>query len=202
MRFRLVIGFINHLVVVTTVNYYITDFHTTKHSSPISSVYLHWSSRIYNAGTIKVTQNHKLAIPLHSSTHKVFKSHVKSSQVDFLYSSLLLIPICSELTAHGSHDTAAEQTWTYSKHISCDHYPASLLAHQCDLQKTQIPLLLCVGLCLQISFLATCWLNLLTVVFSVIMKMNMWGNDCGRNSSKTFEDIRRSGNWWRWHDQT
>jgi type IV secretory pathway TrbD component len=40
--FGLVIWFINHLQVVTTINYYtITDFHTTKHSTLISSVYLH-----------------------------------------------------------------------------------------------------------------------------------------------------------------
>jgi hypothetical protein len=62
----------------------------------------------------------------------------------------------------------AERTWTYSKHISCDRYPASLLAHRSDLQKTrhmvfshccvtsrrtrktQLPLLLHVGPCLKL----------------------------------------------------
>jgi hypothetical protein len=36
-----------------------------------------------------------LQISLYYSTHKVFKSHVKSSQADFLYSSVLLVPIRS-----------------------------------------------------------------------------------------------------------
>jgi hypothetical protein len=40
----------------------------------------------FNTGTITVT----LQIPLHYSTYKVFKSHVKASQVDFLYSSVFL----------------------------------------------------------------------------------------------------------------
>jgi hypothetical protein len=65
MGFRLVIGFIDHLQVITTNNYYtVTDFHTTNHSTLIFSVYFHWSSlsvswkRIYNAGTIIVSLNH------------------------------------------------------------------------------------------------------------------------------------------------
>jgi hypothetical protein len=108
--FGLVIGFINHLRVVTTNNYYtITDLHTTKHSTLLSSIYLHKSSRIYNT----VSLNHTLPISLSYSTHKIFKSHVKSSQADFLYSSVLLVPIHSELTAHGSRYIAAERTWTY-----------------------------------------------------------------------------------------
>jgi hypothetical protein len=38
----LAIGFITHLQVVTTNNYNIvTDFHTTKYSTLLSSVYLH-----------------------------------------------------------------------------------------------------------------------------------------------------------------
>jgi hypothetical protein len=47
---------------------------------------------------------------------------------------------------------AAEWTWTYSKHILHDRYPASLLACHLDLQKTQLTLLLCGGLW-------TCWSN-------------------------------------------
>jgi hypothetical protein len=40
--FGLVIGLIDHLQVLTTNNYNtVTDFHTTKHSTPISSVCLH-----------------------------------------------------------------------------------------------------------------------------------------------------------------
>jgi hypothetical protein len=138
-----------YLEVVTTNNYNtIADFHTTKHSTLISSVYLHQSSRIYNTGAIKVSLNHTLPIPLYYSTQKVFKAHVKSSLADLLYSSVLLVPIRSELIAHGSSYIAAERTRTYSKHISRDYYPASLLARRSDLQKTQL-LLLHVGPCLQ-----------------------------------------------------
>jgi hypothetical protein len=104
-------------------------------------------------GTITVT----LQISLHYSTHKIFKSHVKSSEADFLYSSALLVLIRSELTVHDSCYTAAEWTWTYSKHISCDRYPASLLACRLDLQKTQLLLLLHVGPSLESCYLAMRW---------------------------------------------
>jgi hypothetical protein len=71
---------------------------------------------------------------------------------------------------------AAEWMWTYSNHISRDHYPASLLVLRLDLQKirhvvtvhchvssphtrkTQLPLLR-VGPCLQICCMATHWSN-------------------------------------------
>jgi hypothetical protein len=69
-RFGLVIGFIGYLQVVTTINYNtVPDFHTTKHSTLFSSVYLHWSSRIYNTGTIKVSLNHTFPISLCYSIH-------------------------------------------------------------------------------------------------------------------------------------
>jgi hypothetical protein len=114
--FGLVIGF---LEVVTTINYNtVTDSHTTKHSTLISSVYLHLPSRIYNTGTIKVSLNHTFLISLYYNTHTVFKSHVKSSHADFLYSSVLLAPIRFELSAQGSRYIAAEWTWTYSKHFT------------------------------------------------------------------------------------
>jgi hypothetical protein len=67
---------------------------------------------------MKISLNHTLQIPLHHSTHKVFKSHVKSSQADPLYSSVHLVPVPSELTAHGSRYLAVERTWTFSKHIN------------------------------------------------------------------------------------
>jgi hypothetical protein len=41
-------GFIGYFLVITTNNYNTTvDFHTTKHSTLIASVYRHKSSRIY-----------------------------------------------------------------------------------------------------------------------------------------------------------
>jgi hypothetical protein len=53
-------------------------------------------------------------------------------------SSVLLVPIRSEFTAHGSRYIAAERTWTCSKHISRDRYPAGLVERRSDLQKTQL----------------------------------------------------------------
>jgi hypothetical protein len=62
---------------------------------------------------------------------------------------------------------AVEWTWTYSKHVSRDCYPAHLLARQSDLQKTQIPLLLHDGLCLQSCCLTMRWSNLLQYIFQI-----------------------------------
>jgi hypothetical protein len=73
-----------HLQVVTIINYNtVTEFHTPQ-SICIS---LH--------RCITQELNHTLLIPLHCSTHKVFTSHIKSSQADLLYSSVLLVPLCS-----------------------------------------------------------------------------------------------------------
>jgi hypothetical protein len=80
---------------------------------------------------------------------------VKSSQADFLYTSVLLVPIRSERTARGSRYVAAERTCSYNKYISRDRYPASLLARRSDPQKTKLPILLRVGPCLQSCCLAT-----------------------------------------------
>jgi hypothetical protein len=54
---------------------------------------------------------------------------------------------------------AEERTLTYSKHISRDRYPANLLVSRSDLQKTQLPLLLHVGPCLQSCCLVIRWSN-------------------------------------------
>jgi hypothetical protein len=68
-----VIGFINHLQVVTTTKYNtVTDFHNTNHSTLIYSVYFHQSSlsvprqRIYNTLIVNKSSNHTLS--LHTST--------------------------------------------------------------------------------------------------------------------------------------
>jgi hypothetical protein len=71
--FGLVIGFTDQLQVVTTINCNnVPDFHSRKHSTLISSVYLHLPSRIYNTGTTKVSLNHTLPISLYYSTRKIF----------------------------------------------------------------------------------------------------------------------------------
>jgi hypothetical protein len=112
-------------------------------------------------GTKEVSINRTLLMPVHYSTHKVYKLHVNSSQADYVYSPVLLVPSRSELTAHSSRYITGERTWTYSysKHISRDRYPASLLARRSDLQKTQIPLLLRVAPWLQCCWLTTRWSN-------------------------------------------
>jgi hypothetical protein len=89
----LVIGFIDHLQIVTTNKCNtVTEFRTTKHST-LTFTSLH--GFITQKLRIKASLNHTLPIALYYSTHKVFRSHVKSSQADFLYSSVLL-----ELTAY------------------------------------------------------------------------------------------------------
>jgi hypothetical protein len=62
------------------------------HSILIFSVYLHKFSRVYNTGTIIVSLNHTFKI---LNINKILKSHVKSSQAELLYSSVLLVPIRS-----------------------------------------------------------------------------------------------------------
>jgi hypothetical protein len=88
----MVVGFINHLQVVTTSNYnIISDFHTTKHSTlddlillslvlvtapnngysfTMFSLPVSWQ-RIYNTGIMKVSLNYTLPLSLDYSTCKV-----------------------------------------------------------------------------------------------------------------------------------
>jgi hypothetical protein len=121
---------------------------------------------MYNTGTIKVSLNHTLPISLHYSTHKAYKSHVKSSQADFLYSSVLLqltailrplnprlrnSPHLYRRVTHTdlqkTHHVIAIQPvhlrsgWTYTKHISRGRY-LLLCDVTADTKKTQLPLLL------------------------------------------------------------
>jgi hypothetical protein len=90
--FALVIGFINNLQVITTNNYYtLADLQNLQSLHTNFSVYFYKPSLsasckwIYKMGTIKVSLNYTLPIPMHYSTHKVFKLHCKSSQVDKLF---------------------------------------------------------------------------------------------------------------------
>jgi hypothetical protein len=123
---------IGYLEVVTTNNYNsVTDIHTTKHSTLLASVHLHQSSRIYNTGTIKVSLNHTLSISLYYSTHEFFKSHVKSSQADFLYSSSTTNFPWLSPTENGVVVEPNEFCHLYSrvtdthhrKHMPRDHHP-------------------------------------------------------------------------------
>jgi hypothetical protein len=149
MRFRLVIGFINHLEVVTTINYNtVPDFYTTEHSTLISSVSLHCSSRIYHTGTMQVSLDYTLQV-LH--INRVFQSHFKSSQVDELSSSTMNSELSTQnpvthqptislqLTLLNWNCTNCELFWTYtaegwtltnSKHISRDPL-ATVVWRQC-----------------------------------------------------------------------
>jgi hypothetical protein len=75
--FGLVIGFIDHLQVLTTSNYNtVADFHFTNHSTLIFSVYFHWSSLSIswqwtnNMETVKVSLNYTLTVLLYYSTCK------------------------------------------------------------------------------------------------------------------------------------
>jgi hypothetical protein len=75
---------------------------------------------------------------MHSKYDSLMKSsnHTLSLLRPTSNSSVLLVLIRSELTAHGSRYVAAERTWTCSKHTLRDRYPASLLARRSDLEKT------------------------------------------------------------------
>jgi hypothetical protein len=90
--FGLVIWFIGYLQIVTTIITLLLIYIMYSHSILISSVDLHKSSRVYNTGTIIVSLNHTFKI---LNINKIFKSHVKSSEADLLYSSVLLVPIRS-----------------------------------------------------------------------------------------------------------
>jgi hypothetical protein len=163
--FGLVNGFIAYLQVATTNNYNtVTDFPTTtKQSTLIPSVYLHWSSRIYNTGTIKVSLNHTLPKPVHYSTHKVF-----TGWLFILFCSLpaycyplvcVLLPLpltrnCSEHSWTLTY-TAAERTCVTEN--TCHVITTCCCVTSQRTRKTQLPLLLRVGPCLQSCCLATCW---------------------------------------------
>jgi hypothetical protein len=76
-------------------------------------------------------------------TPKVFKSHIKSSQADFLYSSVLLkftacflLPLTTVLLRNSAHLYRCRTDTQHRKHMSRIRYPASILARWMDLQKT------------------------------------------------------------------
>jgi hypothetical protein len=75
-RFKLIIGFINNLQVITTINYSIVaGLHNLQS--------LHTNLLSLSAVAIQVSLNYTLPISLHNNTHKVLKSHNKSSLAGF-----------------------------------------------------------------------------------------------------------------------
>jgi hypothetical protein len=106
---------------------------------------------------LKVSLNHTLPISLYYSTYKVFKSHVKSSQADLLFSFALLkliacllysslLPYFSSLLLYSgrfllqlknSAHLYRRGTDTDLQKTSHDCYRASPLARWLDLQKTR-----------------------------------------------------------------
>jgi hypothetical protein len=95
---------------------------------------------MYITDTIKVSLNHTLPITLCYSTHKIFKSHIKSSQADFLYSTVLL-----KLTTILLSTTAYLLTYSLTAHIF-EIWSLRNTHHGHDSQKTHITwryLLLC-----------------------------------------------------------
>jgi hypothetical protein len=78
-----------------------------------------------------VSLNHTLLVSLHYSTHKVFKSHVKSSQAEFSYSSSTtnfpwLSPTANWLVPESNEFCHLYSPGTdihHRKHMSRDHHP-------------------------------------------------------------------------------
>jgi hypothetical protein len=91
-------------VVITAKYNAVTDLPNRNHSTLIYTVYFQQSPLsfswqwICSTGTIKASLNHTLLVSLYYTTHKVFKSHVKSSEVDFP----TLEAYCLLATAHSS----------------------------------------------------------------------------------------------------
>jgi hypothetical protein len=79
--FGLLTGLFNNLQVVTTINYYnVSSLHTLQTLlTIIYSLCPQWSSRINHAGVTQASVNYTLPISLYYSTHKVLKTHNKSS---------------------------------------------------------------------------------------------------------------------------
>jgi hypothetical protein len=179
--FRLVIGFIGYLHIVTeiliTLLLTFAPQSTPRYSLQSVCTSLHG---FITQELLKLILNHTLPIPLYYSTHKVFKSHVKSSQADFLYSSILL-----QLTAACKRPTLPPinlRRWP-TENMSRGLYPLlcdvtayaevclpsrcletayiTPLFHRCSARtwKMQPPPLLQVGPCLQRCCLTTRWTN-------------------------------------------
>jgi hypothetical protein len=73
-------------------------FHFTAAHAPMFSVFIcRLLAMDLNAETITVSLDYTLQISLYYSTHIAFRSRVKSSQADLLHSSMLLVPIRSQL---------------------------------------------------------------------------------------------------------
>jgi hypothetical protein len=100
--FRLVIGFINHVHVVTTTKYNtVTDFHTTNYST-LFSVYFYQSplsvswQRIYNTLTVNKSSNHTLSLywqTYNSSSTTIFPTSDLRRLVTALHCTLIEVKV-------------------------------------------------------------------------------------------------------------
>jgi hypothetical protein len=78
----------------------------------------------FNTGAIKISLNHTLPISLCYIANTFFKSHVKYSQADFLYSSVLpKLSACllysSRLRLPSNELCCSSSALTYRKHVTC-----------------------------------------------------------------------------------
>jgi hypothetical protein len=78
----------------TITNVHIFQF-TIAHTLGFPAFTIHVLATDLNTETVEVSLEYIPPISLHYSTHKAFKSHIKSSQAGLLHSSVLLVPICS-----------------------------------------------------------------------------------------------------------
>jgi hypothetical protein len=74
--------------------------------------------RIHNLFISFHHHNKKYGHSVHSLFLTTCSNHALTLHRPTSNSSVLLVPIRSELTAHGSRYIAAERTWTYSEHIT------------------------------------------------------------------------------------
>jgi hypothetical protein len=134
------IGFIStlvkhsHLITLKYMPYSdIADLHTLNFTVAYALGFPVSTSRLLetdlNTGIIQVSQNYTLPIPLHDSTHKVSTSHLKSSQVDELSSSTMILHFNSlipptlnrELTSRGCLLPRTLNSLTQLKTITSNH---------------------------------------------------------------------------------
>jgi hypothetical protein len=119
------IGFISTLVTISLNHIYyrqysaIADLHTFQFTDAYAPGFPVFTSRLLatdlRTETITISLDYTLQV---RHINKVFKSHVKSSQADLLYSSVLLVPIRSELTSQRQVQVEVTLRLTVSQSVS------------------------------------------------------------------------------------